>query len=334
MGRVALVFVALVVLLIAVCALGASFGAVSIDLWAALTDPTSQDAVILTQARLPRLALAALTGGALAAVGVAFQALLRNPLADPYVLGVSGGAAAGATFALLAGAMTFSALGVWLVPMSALAGGLLATFLVYAIARAGGNVSGTNIILAGVIVNAIAAAVITFTKTLVSAEKAQELLFWLMGFIDVPSDGALLVATGWVFVGLVVLAADSGRLNLLALGRDPAAHLGVNVAGLERRVFFTASLIVGAVVSLTGLIGFVGLVVPHAARRLVGSDHRLVLPASLLLGAAVLVGCDLVTRAAFVWIGTEPPVGAVTALIGGPLFLVLLFRTRNRAVFV
>ncbi len=131
-----------------------------------------------------------------------------------------------------------------------------------------------------------------------------------------------------------MLAADSGRLNLLALGRDPAAHLGVNVARLERRVFFTASLIVGAVVSLTGLIGFVGLVAPPAARRLVGSDHRLVLPASLLLGAAVLVGCDLITRAAFVWLGTEPPVGAVTALIGGPLFLVLLFRTRNRAVFV
>lgn len=334
MTRLALIFVALVVLLVAVCALGASFGAVSIDLSTALADPTSQDGIILTHARLPRLALAALTGGALAAVGVAFQALLRNPLADPYVLGVSGGAAAGATFALLAGAMTLSALGAWLVPMSALAGGLLATFLVYAIARAGGSVSGTNIILAGVIVNAIAAAVITFTKTLVSAEKAQELLFWLMGFIDVPSDGALLVATGWVFVGLVMLAADSGRLNLLALGRDPAAHLGVNVPGLERRVFFTASLIVGAVVSLTGLIGFVGLVVPHAARRLVGSDHRLVLPASLLLGAAVLVGCDLVTRAAFVWVGTEPPVGAVTALIGGPLFLVLLFRTRNRAVFV
>lgn len=333
MTRIALIFVALVALLIGVCALGASFGAVSIDLRTALTDPHSQEALIM-DVRLPRLALAALTGGALAVVGVAFQALLRNPLADPYVLGVSGGAAAGATFALLAGAVASSALGAWLLPTSALVGGLIATILVYGIARAGGSVSGTSIVLAGVIVNAIASAVITFTKTLVSAEKAQELLFWLMGFIDVPSSRALLVATGWVVVGFALLAADSGRLNLLALGRDPAAHLGVNVANLERRVFFTASFIVGAVVSLTGLIGFVGLVVPHAARRMVGSDHRLVLPASLLLGAAVLVGCDLVTRAAFVWLGTQPPVGAVTALIGGPLFLVLLYRTRHRAVFV
>jgi len=322
----ALVLVLAVTVLVAV-----RFGAEPIDLGRAFRDPESLDSTILFSARLPRVALACLAGGALSVVGVAFQALLRNPLADPYVLRVSGGAAAGATLALVAGTSAFSILGAAIVPAAALCGGLLATFLVYAIARAGGEVSGTTIVLAGVIVNAIAASVITFVKTLVSAAKAQELLFWLMGFLDVPSTPQLVACTAWVTLGVTGIVLDSGRLNLLALGREPAAHLGVDVPRLERRVFFAASAIAGAVVSLTGLIGFVGLVVPHAVRRLFGPDHRIVVPASLLLGATTLVACDLVTRALFRWLETEPPVGAVTALIGGPLFLVILYRGRRRA---
>jgi iron complex transport system permease protein len=129
-----------------------------------------------------------------------------------------------------------------------------------------------------------------------------------------------------VAIGAAVLARDAGKLNLLSLGAEPATTLGLDVPALERRVFFASSLIVGAIVSLTGLIGFVGLVVPHVARRLVGPDQRLALPLSFLVGAGALVGCDLVARAAFVWLGTEPPVGAVTALLGGPVFLALLRR--------
>lgn len=310
------------------------FGAEPVSLARAIAEPASIDSTILFTARLPRVVLAAISGGALACVGVAFQALLRNPLADPYVLGVSGGAAAGATLAIVAGAGAFSLLGAALVPAAALAGGLGATLLVYAIARAGGEVSGTTIVLAGVIVNAIAASIITFVKTLVSAAKAQELLFWLMGFLDVPSTAQLVSVAIWTTLGLALLGFDAGRLNLLSLGREPAAHLGVEVKRVERRVFFAASAVAGAVVSLTGLIGFVGLVVPHAVRRLVGSDHRIVLPAALLLGASTLVLCDLAARAAFRWLGTEPPVGAVTALIGGPVFLLLLHRTRGHQSFV
>lgn len=310
--------------------LAVQLGAEPVSLKRAFSDPGSMDATILFSARLPRVALAALAGAALSVVGVAFQALLRNPLADPYVLGVSGGAAAGATLAIVAGASTFTLLGAALVPVAALAGGLAATLLVYGIARAGGEVSGTTIVLAGVIVNAIAASLITFVKTLVTASKAQELLFWLMGFLDVPSTLQLAVAGAWVTLGTALLIADSGRLNLLALGREPAAHLGVNVKRLERRVFFAASAVAGAVVALTGLIGFVGLVVPHAVRRLFGPDHRILVPASLLLGATTLVVCDLVARAAFLWLDTEPPVGAVTALVGGPAFLAILHRTRRR----
>ena len=314
--------------------LALSFGVESVSLSRALSEPQSLDATIVLSARLPRVLLAAVAGAALAAVGVAFQALLRNPLADPYVLGVSGGAAAGATLAIVAGASATSLLGAALVPVAALAGGLGATLLVYAIARAGGEVSGTTIVLAGVIVNAIAASVITFIKTLVSASKAQELLFWLMGFLDVPSRAQLVSVAAWCTFGVALLIFDSGRLNLLSLGREPAQHLGVDVGRVERRVFFAASAVAGAVVSLTGLIGFVGLVVPHAVRRLTGSDHRIVLPAALLLGAATLVGCDLCARAAFRFLGTEPPVGAVTALIGGPVFLLLLYRTRRHQSFV
>ena len=321
----------LAVLLVITVALAVSFGGQAISLSRAWSDASSLDATILWTARVPRVALAALAGAALAVVGVAFQALLRNPLADPYVLGVSGGAAAGATLAIVAGASTFTLLGAALVPAAALVGGLAATLLVYAIARAGGEVSGTTIILAGVIVNAIAASVITFIKTLVSAAKAQELLFWLMGFLDVHSTPQLVACSVWVALGTALIVMDSGRLNLLALGREPAAHLGVEVPRLERRVFFAASAIAGAVVSLTGLIGFVGLVVPHAVRRMFGPDHRVVVPASLFLGAITLVLCDLLARSAFVWLGTEPPVGAITALVGGPLFLVILYRTRARA---
>lgn len=303
----------------------------TVDLGVALSDPTSWQHQALISLQLPRIAQGLAVGAVLGVSGAALQGLLRNPLADPYVLGVSGGAAAGATLAIVAGTSAFSLIGAAVVPVAALAGGLVATLVVFAIARAGGEVSGTTIVLAGVIVNAIAASVITFVKTLVSAAKAQELLFWLMGFLDVPSTPQLVACAIWVTLGVSVIVYDSGRLNLLSLGREPAAHLGVDVPRLERRVFFAASAIAGAVVSLTGLIGFVGLVVPHAVRRLLGPDHRVVVPASLLLGAITLTACDLATRALFRWLETEPPVGAVTALIGGPLFLLILYRGRRQA---
>jgi len=322
-----LVAVGVATLLLLVCVAAAAFaGSQSISIVTALRDPASIDHTILFGVRLPRIALAALAGGGLAAVGVAFQAILRNPLAEPYVLGVSGGAALGATIAIVAAGSIATAWLGFVVPAAALVGGLGATALVYAVAHAGGASSGASILLAGVIVNAIAGALITFIKTLVSASKAQELLFWLMGFLDVPSPLTLLMLVAYVGAGAAVLVADSGRMNLLALGDEPAQHLGVDVRALERRVYFACSLVVGAIVSVTGLIGFVGLVVPHALRRILGPDHRVLVPVSLISGGAMLVLCDLVARLSFQWIGTEPPVGAVTALVGGPLFLLLLRR--------
>ena len=313
-----------VVLLMVAMALGLACGTEPVSLVRAYSDPDSLDRLILVGVRLPRVLLGAIAGAGLAVVGAAFQAVLRNPLAEPYVLGVSGGAALGATCALLLGLAGTTLVGASLVPLAALAGGMGATAFVYALARASRGASSTSILLAGVVVNAIASAAITFLKTMVTASKAQELLFWLMGFLDVPSRASLVMVTLYVGVGSALLLRDAGRLNLLALGDEPASHLGVDVRALERRVFLACSLVTGAIVSVTGLIGFIGLIVPHALRRVMGPDNRTLLPASLFCGGATLVLCDLASRALFRWLHTEPPVGAVTALLGGPLFLVIL----------
>ncbi len=316
-------------LLMLVTWLAAALGTESVSFQRAMTDAASIDHRILFDVRLHRIALSAVAGAGLAAVGAAFQALLRNPLAEPYVLGVSGGAALGATLVIAFGVPLAAVWSSALIPASAMIGGLAATALVYAIARAGTEGSATSMLLAGVIVNAIAGSLITFIKSLVSAAKAQDLLFWLMGFIDVPPITTLAAVTAYVSIGCAVLIADAGRLNLLSLGDEPAQYLGVNARRLERRVYIASSLVVGAIVSTTGLIGFVGLVVPHALRRMVGPDHRILLPLSMLIGACMLIICDLLARASFHWLGTEPPVGAVTALLGGPLFLALLRRRAN-----
>lgn len=301
-------------------------GTEPVSLGRALEGP-GLDRTLLVDVRLPRVTLAAVAGGGLAAVGAAFQALLRNPLAEPFVLGVSGGAALGAVLAIALGLGAATALGAALLPAAALAGGLGATLLVYAVARgAPGGSAGASILLAGIMVNAIASALITFLKTLVPPSLAQQLLRWLVGFVDLPSPAALAAVALYVAGGCAVLLADAAKLNLLALGDESAEALGVDVRALTRRVFFACSCVVGAIVSLTGLIGFVGLLVPHALRRVSGPDHRLLLPLSLLWGAALVCACDLGSRLLFRWLGTEPPVGAVTALLGGPVFLWMLRR--------
>jgi iron complex transport system permease protein len=319
---------ALAALLLLTVALGVLVGAEPVSLARAVRDAGSLDRTLLLDIRLPRVALAALSGGGLALVGAAFQALLRNPLAEPYVLGVSGGAALGATSVLALGLDAAGVMGALLVPAAAFAGGLGATLLVYGVARgARAGVSGASILLAGVMVNAIAAAAITFLKTLVPPSRALGLMRWLTGFIDLTSSTTLAIVALYAAAGCAVLLRDAARLNLLSLGDEAAEALGLDVGALERRVFLASSCVVGAIVSVTGLIGFVGLVVPHALRRVAGPDHRLLLPMSLLGGAAALVACDLGARVAFRFLGTEPPVGAVTALFGGPAFLVLLYRS-------
>ena len=309
-----------------------------VDLGTALwsTAVPNPDRDILLSARLPRMVLGIIAGGALAAAGAGFQGMLRNPLADPFILGVSGGAALGGTVAIavaslltaagMVGIGTFLG-GAYATPLAAFAGATASVLLVYRIARRAGGGGPLAILLVGVIFNAFAAAVIMFVKTIVSAEKAQELLYWLMGTLSggLPTP-ALVAAAVLSTTGIVALVALSGRLNLLALGEESAAHLGVDVKRTQTLIFLAASLTVGASVSVTGMIGFVGLIVPHAVRMAAGPDHRLLVPVSALLGGAFLVACDTVARLSFVLLHSEPPVGVLTAFAGGPFFLILLRR--------
>ena len=289
----------------------------------AVTDAGSFDHEVVFQLRAPRAILAALAGAALAASGAALQSTLRNSLAEPYLLGVSGGAALGATLAVVLGFSSATLLGTTLMPVAALVGGLLATLLVLSICGDRGKRSDP-VLLGGVVINTIAAGLVTVGKNLTREARTQELLHWLTGFLDLPGRGQLVVLSLYVSLGLGLLLYDAPRLDLLVLGRDRATTLGVDARRVELRVFLAASIMTGAIVSQTGLIGFVGLVVPHAARFFVGPQMRRLLPVTMIVGATFLVLCDAVSRCSFRLFYTEVPVGAVTALLGGPMFLWLL----------
>ena len=319
-------------------ALSALTGAQPVSLARALAGE-EPDRSILLGLRLPRALLGALVGCALAASGAALQALLRNPLAEPFVLGVSGGAALGGTLVLLATSLAARAFAPAAalaavaspVPLGAVAGAAGATLLVFALGRIGGRLVPEAALLVGVVFNAFAAAVITLLKVLVPPEEAARLLYWLMGTVGYEPPGTLGVAAVLIALAVAALVLLSARLNLLALGDEEAASLGIDVARTRAQVLLAASAATGAAVALSGLVGFVGLIVPHALRRVLGPDHRVLVPASALFGGAFLVVADAAARVLFVPLGTEPPVGAITAFAGGPLFLWLLRRGERRA---
>lgn len=287
---------------------------------------------ILVDIRLPRVALAALVGASLAAAGCALQALTRNPLADPFVLGVSGGSALGATVALALGLSAFTLLpGLSATSLFALGGAFGATVLVMAVGRLSrGGPHAT--LLAGVIFNSFALASVLFVKALVAPDQLGEVLYWLAGRLGHEEGATLVGATVLEACAFVALWALAGRLNLLMLGDDDAASLGVDVARTRAQVLLATSLAVSVAVAVSGLVGFVGLLVPHVVRLLFGADNRVLLPASALCGAAFLALADLLARLSFRALNQEMPVGVVTALLGGPLFLALLVRaSRQRA---
>lgn len=295
------------------------------------------DAAILLGLRLPRAILAALVGCALAAAGTALQALLRNPLAEPFVLGVSGGAALGGSIVVVAATGLASVAGgagealgsAPPVAAGAVLGAIASTALVFGLGRVAGRLVPEAALLVGIVFNAFVAGVITLMKMLVPPEQASRLLYWLLGAVGYESPGTIAVGAVLVALSVSALVALSARLNLLTLGDEEAASLGVDVRRARAAVFFAASAATGAAVALAGMVGFVGLIVPHLVRRVVGPDHRLLVPASALFGAAFLVLADALARLAFLPLGTEPPVGAVTAFLGGPFFLWLLRRTER-----
>jgi len=282
------------------------------------------DAQIFFIARLPRTLAGATVGALFAAAGVVFQGLLRNPLATPFTLGVSSGAALGAMLAITFD-WTIGFGGITAVPVAAFAGAGVAVAIVYALASARHRGLSTDILLlAGVTLNAFFSALILSVQYFADFADTYRTLRWLMGDLDVSSYQPILSAVPLVVVAFAAFAWLAKPLNLLSMGVDSAETRGLQVVQAQRRAFLSASLATGAAVSVGGPIGFIGIIVPHLVRLLVGSDHRVVLPASALFGAAFLVGCDVLARTLIAPV--EIPVGVITALIGGPFFLWLLVR--------
>lgn len=346
-ARIAVVLAGLLAASLLCLAVSTAFGQFPISLRAVFADPTSQDANIFWELRVPRALLAVVVGLALGASGCVLQGLLRNPLADPFVLGVSGGAALGATFALAVG---FSSLGVVVgsgfgeavgkvsaPSLFAFIGALGATALVFAAGKVGGRTTPYAALLSGVIFNAFAAAGITCIKTLSAPDRVGEILYWLAGTLSYERLPTLALAGALQLLAVGAMWLNAGRLNLLTLGDEDAASLGVPVERTRMILLLAASLSVAGAVALSGMVGFVGLIVPHVLRLWLGPDQRLLLPASAIGGAGFLALSDLFARIAlplltgwlYPWtaiVQKELPVGVITALLGGPFFLVLLHR--------
>jgi iron complex transport system permease protein len=290
--------------------------------------PTWTDAAsaIVLDLRLPRVLLAAAVGAGLAGAGTVFQGLLRNPLADPYLIGVSAGASLGATLVLTSG-MAVGVLGLAATPLAALAGAVTAMAMVYALARRGADAPVEDLLLAGIAVSAFLGAVVSWLQ-LSGGESLQRVIFWLMGGFSGRTWSHAAMAVPFVAVGLAIAWLYGRDLNALLLGDDAARSLGVEVPRARRLLVAAGGMMAAAAVASAGLIGFVGLIVPHVLRLLVGPDHRRLIPASALGGAALLVLADLAARSALP--GTELPVGVLTAALGAPFFLLVLRRERRR----
>lgn len=292
------------------------------DVLAALTGSADQTVrTIVVDLRAPRALLAFMVGGCLSITGSTLQALVRNPLADPYLLGLSGGAGLGAVLAI-----AFHLGGPWAVPISAFAGAILAVVLVYRMALVAGSVLDTRVlILAGVVVSAFTGALLGAVVSLSPAAELRNAMLWLLGGFSGASWPALMTFVLYAVVPGSVILLASRPLDVLSLGEEAAGTIGVDVERLKRTLYIAASLLTAAAVSVSGIIGFVGLVVPHGARMLFGHAHRTLLPASFLLGGTLLTLADALARTAFS--PRELPVGVVTAVVGVPLFAVLLRRS-------
>lgn len=325
--------VALVLSLVCGAGMGASglsWGEVLRFLWAGTTGGSlarheASAYTIVWELRFPRTVLAAVVGAGLSAIGVAVQAMVRNALADPFVLGISSGAAVGANAVLLFGA--FGALGLWALSTAAFLSALLAMALVYAIARTGDGLTPLRLVLTGTAMYYGFSAVTTFMVFAAErGEAARSAMMWLLGSLGGASWASVPIAAGAVLLGLAHLTVSARRLNALAMGDETAAALGVDAGRLRKELFLVCAAVTGAVVAVSGAIGFVGLMVPHAARMLVGADHRRLLAVAPLAGAVLLIWVDILSRV--VLAPVELPVGVLTAAIGVPCF-VLLMRRRS-----
>ncbi len=318
-------------LLLVMMALGVAVGSVGLSpaqVWQVIGAHLSGHArltvadEIVWQIRLPRVLLAALVGAALTTAGTVVQALVRNALADPFLLGVSSGASVGATAVLLFGA--FASLGIWALSVGSVLGAMGAMAAVFLVSRSGRQLAPTQLILCGVVLSAMFEAVSSFLLFRGNPQATQSVLFWLLGSFGNATWTQLPIPAVVLAVAMGYLLAQARSLNALAMGAEPAASLGLDVAGLRRNLFVVTSLMVGVAVAVSGVIGFVGLVIPHIVRLLVGSDHRRVLAVGVPIGAAFMVVADLLART--IVSPQEMPIGVITAFIGAPTLLVLIRR--------
>jgi iron complex transport system permease protein len=289
-------------------------------------DWSSTTAMIVTGIRLPRIVLAGLVGAALGVAGATYQGLFRNPLADPYLIGVAQGAALGASLGFV---FAWNFLGNYLVPILAFAGALAAVSIVYAIARVGKTLPVTTLILAGVAVGALLISATSYL-TLISPDKTHGIVSWLMGGFSTANWNQVSLVLPYILVGLAVIFLFSRQLNVLQLDEEQAQQLGIDVERTKLILLAASTLITAAAVCFVGTIGFVGIIVPHAVRLLFGPDHRSLLPISALVGAGLLILADTASRTLIA--PTEIPVGVITAFLGAPFFVFLL-RRKKKMVF-
>ncbi len=293
--------------------------------WATDLDDTLRYIVI--HVRLARIVLALAVGGALALAGAVYQGVLLNPLADPFTLGVSTGAAFGASLAIIAGIGGIHLLGISSLPVAAFAGALTALYLVYLLGRMDGRIHVTTLVLAGIIVSTFLSACISLLKSL-NEDSVSTIVFWIMGSLSGKSWTHVLLVVPYLFVGGGVIFWYTRELDLLSLGDIQAQHLGVDVPRMRFFLLLASSLVTAAAVSVSGVIGFVGLVVPHLVRLAIGPRHRRLLPAVLLLGGLLVLIADTIARS-LLTSGEELPVGVVTAILGGPFFCYLLLHRKK-----
>lgn len=312
--RYALILIAILVLVII---LGIFFGSESVRLFGMSAD----EKAIVFDIRLPRVLLAVGVGGSLALSGAALQSMLRNPLAEPYLLGVSNGAALGTMLSfILLQQIEFSR------PVFAFIGAVAASAVVYLIAKGRAGVSVERLVLAGVIITTLLSSVMVLLTSLLDATRLRSYTFWLLGDLSQATFNGVILAVVAMILGIVILTFYAKELNLMMIGERDAADFGVEVGQVRLVVFGTAAMMIGASVASSGSVGYVGLIVPHIVRLIFGSDNRFVLPFSAMAGAAFVVTADLIARVAIA--PRELPVGAITALLGAPMFIFLLVRNR------
>ncbi len=308
--------------------LGLSMGSTGTDMTSVLqhimgdSDPNSTLNTIIWQIRFPRVLLAVLVGATLSLGGLVFQALLRNPLAEPYILGISGGSAIGAILGILLGLSRFPG-----ISLTAFAGGVATLLLILAMSSGQTILKKDSLLLSGVMVNAFCSAIIMFLVSLTQDARLHNIIFWLMGDLSMAEISHIGILAAMLFPCFILIFLFSNAMNLLLMGKEVAQSMGVNIQAVTLTLLVTTSFMVSATVSYCGLLGFVGLVMPHVLRLLLGPDHRILVPACVLGGGSYLVVCDMLAR--ILPEQGEMPAGVITAMIGAPLFIILLKRSKR-----